>query len=64
MKKNRYNLKQAITMTLRPDVIRRVDEIAERKYQSRSQVVEAILREYFLGVADNGEREEKTENKG
>ena len=64
MKKTRYNLKQAITMTLRPDVIRRVDEIAERKYQSRSQVVEAILREYFLGVADNGEREEKTENKG
>ena len=56
MKKNRYNLKQAITMTLRPDVIRRVDEIAERKFQSRSLVVEAILREYFLGVADNGEK--------
>lgn len=56
MNKSRYNLKQAITMTLRPDVVRHVDEIAERNYMSRSQVVETILREYFLGVAYNGEK--------
>ena len=56
MKKSHYNLKQAITMTIRPDVIRHVDEIAEQQYMSRSQVVEKILREYFLGVADNGEK--------
>lgn len=63
MRKSRYNLKQNLSLTIRPNVIRRVDEIAEQTYQSRSQVVEMILRQYFLGVADNGEREEKTVTK-
>ena len=55
MKKNIYNLKQKITLSIRPDIIRRLDEEAEKRYVSRSQAAEMILREFYLGVMDNGE---------
>ena len=58
MTKKRYNLKVKITLSLRPDVVRRLDEEADAKFISRSQAVENVLRQYFLGVVDNGTTED------
>lgn len=64
MRTKRYNLKEKVTLSIRPDVIRRLDEEADKKFVSRSQAAETILREYFLGVIDNGEAENKNRDRG
>ena len=61
MRTKRYNLKEKVTLSIRPDVIRRLDEEADKKFVSRSQSAEMILREYFLGVVDNGEKDKGTD---
>lgn len=64
MRTKRYNLKEKVTISIRPDVIRRLDEEADKKFVSRSQAAEMILREYFLGVIDNGEAENTIRDRG
>lgn len=64
MRTKRYNLKEKVTLSIRPDVIRRLDEEADKKFVSRSQAAEMILREYFLGVIDNGEAENTIRDRG
>ena len=46
--KKRYNLKQAVSVALRPDLVAKLDQMAEREYTSRSQLIEKILRMYLL----------------
>lgn len=59
MKKKRYNLKQKITITIRPDVIQQIDDLAERQFTSRSGLIETVMRQYMIGRLDNGEASEK-----
>lgn len=56
MKNKRYNLKEKITITIRPEIVRQIDEIADREYTTRSALIDMILRSYLLGRFDNGER--------
>lgn len=46
--KRRYNLKRTVSVALRPDLVAKLDKMAEREYTSRSQLIEKILRMYML----------------
>lgn len=46
--KKRYNLKRTVSVALRPDLVAKLDQMAEREYTSRSQLIEKILRMYML----------------
>ena len=46
--KRRYNLKRTVSVALRPDLVAKLDQMAEREYTSRSQLIEKILRMYML----------------
>lgn len=46
--KKRYNLKRTVSVALRPDLVAKLDKMAEREYTSRSQLIEKILRMYML----------------
>lgn len=55
----RYNLKQGFSIALRPDLVAKLDEMAEREYTSRSQLIEKILRMYLLMEDHDGRTEER-----
>ena len=57
MRRKRYNLKQSVSMALRPDLLSRIDKCAEEQNISRSQLVEKALQMFLLMEDRNGQTE-------
>lgn len=57
MRRKRYNLKQSISLAIRPDLLAKIDYVAEEQDVSRSQLVEKALQIYLLMEGRDGQTE-------
>lgn len=57
MRRKRYNLKQSISLAIRPDLLAKIDYVAEEQDVSRSQLVEKALQMFLLMEGRDGQTE-------
>lgn len=57
MRRKRYNLKQSVSLAIRPDLLARIDRCAEEQDVSRSQLVEKALQMFLLMKERDGQTE-------
>lgn len=57
MRRKRYNLKQSISLAIRPDLLAKIDYVAEEQDVSRSQLVEKALQMFLLMEDRDGQTE-------
>lgn len=61
MRYKRYNLKQSVSMAIRPDLLAKIDYLAEEQNISRSQLVEKAL-QMFLLMEDGHAKDKSTDS--